>query len=117
MPKALAFLGRFLSALGAAITDVRDGAAVGEQLVPGYVTLLQGIEDPLLVAPCPADHEDLAVLSLLDVQARVVVVVGWADSPEAVVTFLVAIHDREDLFHRPHALSLSAPPGRAIKTA
>src|SRR5215208_6945674 len=71
--------------------------------------------DPLLIASCAADDEGTAVVALLDVQDRVVVVVGWADAPEAVVAFLVAIHDLKNLLHRRlHALSHPAAPGRMM---
>src|SRR5215213_27092 len=89
---------------------------IREQVGRFETSCLKRGHDPLLIASGAANDEGAAVLSLLDVQARVVVVVGWADAPEAVVAFLVAIHGLKDLHYRFHALSFRAPPGRTTNT-
>src|SRR5829696_858296 len=89
----------------------------GEQVGRFETSCFERGHNPLLIASCATDDEGAAVVALLDVQAWVVVVVGWADAPEAVVAFLVAIHSPKDLLHRRlHAASLPAAPGRMMST-
>jgi hypothetical protein len=58
-----------------------------------------------LIAPGAADHERAAVVTLLDVEAWVMVLVGRAERPKAVTPLLNALDVLKDLINGAHGRS------------